>query len=94
LMDLILFGDIPSGEIFYVQADNPPNGDQAAIRRVLLKDGGELKTLLELIQAKNLEQGREPATRADFRLGSGPNGQVFLLNKRDGVIRLLVADSE
>lgn len=94
LMDLILFGDIPSGEIFYVQADNPPNGDQAAIRRVLLKDGGELKTLLQLIQAKNLEQGREPATRADFRLGSGPNGQVFLLNKRDGVIRLLVADSE
>lgn len=92
LKDLIIFGDIPSGEIFYVQADNPPNGDQDAIRRIRLNDDGEMKTLLQLIQEKNLEQGREPATRADFRLGSGPNGQVFLLNKRDGVIRLLVAD--
>lgn len=63
LQDLIIFGDIPpSGEIFYVQADDPPNGEQEAIRRILLKEDGELKTLLQLIQEKNAEQGREPAT--------------------------------
>ena len=29
------------------------------------------------------------ATRADLRMGMGPNGQLFILNKRDGVIRLV-----
>lgn len=86
LADLILFGDLPSGEIFYVQADNPPHGMQSAIRRVLLNDS---KTFLQIIQAKNTEQGKPPATRADLRFAEGPNGQIFLLNKRDGVIRKL-----
>ena len=47
--------------------------------------------LLQVIQDKNRDQGRSPAGRADLRFGSGPDGQVFLLNKRDGVIRLLVS---
>ena len=41
---------------------------------------------------KNEKQGKKPATRADLRFGLGPDGQLFLLNKRDGVIRLLVPD--
>lgn len=87
----ILWGDMPSGEIFHVSADRPPAGGQAPIRRVLLNDGtGDARTLLQLIQAKNTEQGREPAARTDMRFGTGPDGQVFLLNKHDGVIRLLV----
>lgn len=94
LMDLILFGDLPSGEVFYIHADNPGEGRQSAIRRVLLKDDGELKTLLQLIQGKNVEQGKEPAKRADMRFGTGPDDQMYLINKRDGVIRLLVPDSE
>ncbi|MDE0358356.1 MAG: hypothetical protein OXN92_11585 [Gammaproteobacteria bacterium] len=43
-----------------------------------------------MIRETNNSQGREAATRADLRFGSGPDGQVLLLNKRDGVIRLLV----
>jgi len=31
-------------------------------------------------------------TRADMRLGLGPNDQIFVLNKHDGIIRLLVAE--
>ena len=46
--------------------------------------------IVELVQEKNGEQGRSPATRADLRFGGGPEGRIFLLNKRDGVIRLLV----
>ena len=87
----ILFGDLPSGEIFHLDADNLPDGGQDEIRRVLLNDGGEAKTLLELIQAKNREQGEDPASRADLRFGTGPDGQVFVLNKQDGTIRRLVA---
>ena len=28
--------------------------------------------------------------RADLRMGVGPKGQLFVLNKHDGTIRLLV----
>jgi hypothetical protein len=90
LANLLLFADQPSGEIFYVQADDLPNGGQDAIRRILLNDGGEAKTLLQLIQEKNEDQGRSPASRADLRFGPGPGDQVFLLNKYDGIVRLLV----
>ena len=64
LENLVLFGDTPSGEIFYIQADQLPGGGQNTIRRVLLDDGGEPKTLLQLVQAKNIEQGKPPAQRA------------------------------
>ena len=90
LANLVLFGDMPSGEIFYVDADNLPEGGQDAIRRILLNDDGEAKTLLQVIQDKNREQGRQPATRADLRYGAGPDGQVLIMNKQDGIIRLLV----
>jgi hypothetical protein len=49
------------------------------------------KTFLQLVQAKNREQGRSPATRTDLRFGSGPDDQIFLLNKHDGTIRLLIS---
>ncbi len=90
LANLVLFADQPSGEIFYIQADDLPNGGQDAIRRILLNDAGRAKTLLQVIQEKNADQGRSPASRADLRFGPGPDGQVFLLNKYDGIIRLLV----
>ena len=90
LQGLVLFGDNPSGEVFYIHADDLPDGGQEGIRRVLLSDDGEPKRLLQLIREKNAEQGREPADRADLRFGHGPDGQVLLLNKGDGVIRLLV----
>jgi len=43
-----------------------------------------------LINEKNGMQGREPVTRADMRLGRGPDGRIFVLNKQDDVIRELV----
>jgi hypothetical protein len=90
LEDKVLWGDMPSGEIFYFDADEVPDGGQAGIRRVLLNSEGEPRRLLDVVQAKNREQGREPSSRADLRFGTGPGGQVFILSKGDGVIRLLV----
>lgn len=90
LANKLIFGDNPSGEIFYVDADRLPAGGQEAIRRVLLNDRGTPKTLLQLIREKNAVQGRTPAPRADLRFGKGPDGRLFLLNKRDGVIREVV----
>ena len=91
LANLLIFGDIVSGEIFYVNADKLPAGGQDAIRRILLDSGsGEAKTLLQHIQEKNGKQGKKPAARADLRFGTGRDGEVLILNKQDGVIRLLV----
>lgn len=90
LTNKLIFGDNPSGEIFYVDADDLPKGGQDPIRRILFNDKGAKKTLLELIKEKNTAQGKTPAVRADLRFGMGPQGQIFVLNKRDGIIRLIV----
>src|ERR671912_130138 len=87
LKDLLLFGDNPSGEMFYVHADKlPANGGQDAIRRIVFNDKGQTKTLLDLVKAKAVEKGKKPPTRADMRYGEGPDGRIFILNKWDGVI--------
>jgi hypothetical protein len=88
LTNKLIFGDNPSGEVFYVDADALPKGGQN-FHRILFTDKGETKTLLQLIKDKNTQQGKTPATRADLRMGLGPNGQLFLLNKRDGTIRVV-----
>ena len=93
LANLVIFADMPSGEIFYVHADRLPSGGQDSIRRILLNDAGAPKTMLQVIQGKNATQGKTPATRADLRFGEGANQQIFLLNKADGTIRRLVAGS-
>jgi len=87
----LIFGDNPSGEIFYVSADTLPEGGSDPIRRVLFDDKGSTKTFLQVIQEKNTAQGVKPANRADLRFGVGPDGQIFVLNKHDGTIRMLVA---
>jgi hypothetical protein len=89
LRNRILFGDMPSGEIFHVSADDT-SGRRQEVRRVLLNGEGEAKTFLQVIREKNVQQGKQPAARADLRFGTGPNDQIFLLNKADGVIRVLV----
>ena len=76
--------------MFYVSADKLPTGGQDADSPGAVRHSGAPKTLLQLIQEKNAAQGKTPATRADLRFGTGPDGRVFLLNKADGVIRELV----
>ena len=89
LSNLLIFTDMPSGEMFYVSADKLPSGGQDGIRRVVIGTQGDFKTVLQVIQERNTAQGKKPATRADLRINAGPGGQVFLLNKGDGIIRVL-----
>ena len=89
LTGMLIFGDNPSGELFYLNADALPKGGQQ-FDRIVFKDKGQTKTLLQLVKEKNTAQGKPPAMRADLRMGLGPNGQLFVLNKRDGTIRLLM----
>ncbi len=85
LANLVLFGDNPSGEVFYFNADRLPSGGQDAIRRVMFVSGGSAKTLLQLIKEK-----KPNAARADLRFGTGPDDRIFLLNKQDNTIREIV----
>jgi hypothetical protein len=87
----LLFGDMPSGELFHVSADNLPTGGQDPIRRVLFvtTPGAAPRTFLEIIQEKNRAQGKPAAARADLRFDGNSAGQIFLLNKADGTIRVI-----
>jgi hypothetical protein len=53
-------------------------------------DKGTTKTLLQLIQEKMQSQGKTPPKRTDMRINLGPQGKILVLNKFDGIIRLLV----
>lgn len=90
IANLVLFTDMPSGELFYFSADNLPQGGQDPIRRVLIRTSGGDRTVLQVIQEKNKGQGKTPATRADLRLAQVSGDRVFLINKGDGTIRRLV----
>ncbi len=89
LQDLLIFSDIPSGELLYVPADYDEGG-HGSIRRIALDDNGEGKNLLQLVREENARRGDSRAQRADLRFGYGPGGELFLLNKADGIIRKLI----
>jgi hypothetical protein len=90
LTNKLIFGDNPSGEIFYVDADHLPDGGPEAIRRILFDDKGQTKTLLQLIQEKTVSQGKPAVRRTDMRLNLGQQGKIFVLNKFDGTIRIIL----
>ena len=79
LQNLMLFGDNPSGEIFYLDADKLPNEAPAtstAIRRILLNDKGTPKTLLQLIKEKNVAAGQDACDpRRSCALASARRGR-------------------
>jgi glucose/arabinose dehydrogenase len=87
----LLFGDMPSGELFHVSADNMPKGGQDPIRRVLFVSaaGAAPRTFLQIIQEKNAAQGKPPANRADLRFDATAEGRIFMLNKADGTLRVI-----
>jgi len=91
LTNRLLFGDMPAGELFHVSADDLPKGGQDAIRRVLFvtAPGAAPRSFLEIIQEKNRAQGKTAAPRADLRFDANAGGQIFLLNKADGTIRVV-----
>ena len=85
----LLAGDFPSGSVFTVDVSGElPSGGQAPLTELLfLNEAGETKRLIDLINDEGVE-----TLRADLRFGYGSNGEVFVLNKRDGVIRQLVPE--
>jgi glucose/arabinose dehydrogenase len=74
-----IFGDLVNGTIYHVPVDQLRLGQQAEFRQLNLLVDGQPTTLLDLVGA----------ARADLRFGQGPDGEIYVLTKQDGEIRLM-----
>jgi hypothetical protein len=60
----------------------------------LLDEDGDEVHLLDLINEARAARGLGATSRADLRFSQGVNGEVFVLNKHDGILRRLVVVPE
>ena len=103
LTGLFIFGEFAtnSGPIFAVDVDelilrddftnltSLNDGHLAPFAEVQLTFGGVDKTFLQII-ADETGQGE---SRTDMRFGVGPDNEIYVLNKHDGVVRRIVSVS-
>ncbi len=82
----LVFGDIPKGIVYFIDADFALTSGTAPITRLRVGRDGVETTFLDVIKSENAG-----APRADLRFGSDSRGNVYVLNKSDGVIRRLTA---
>ncbi|NOZ38645.1 MAG: sugar dehydrogenase [Planctomycetes bacterium] len=91
----LLLGDFPTGLIFMLDVDSDPlDGGQDGLTELQpLDSSGEPVRLLELINDARAARGLGSTSRADLRFGINTPGEVYITNKRDGIIRRLVFDA-
>jgi hypothetical protein len=78
-----LFGDGVNGRIFHVPVEDLVLGSQAAFQELTLLRDGVPTTLLQLL-------GND--FRTDLRFGIDEAGEIYVLTKRDGMVRMLVPE--
>jgi len=76
-----IFGDIPTGRLFYVEMADIEKGKQAIIREWKILIDGNPHTLMELCRSK----------RVDLHFGRDSQGELYLLTKADGKVYKLVS---
>jgi glucose/arabinose dehydrogenase len=77
-----LFGDIPSGRLFYIDIAEVKTGKQAVIKEWKISLNGTAKTLKDLC-------GND---RVDLRFGRDARGDLYIMTKADGkVYKLMTA---
>lgn len=86
LRDKFLFGDIPSGRLFYINASDINSGKQVAIKEWKITLNGIATTLKELCQSD----------RVDLHFGRDADGELYIMTKPDGKLYKLksAANSE
>jgi hypothetical protein len=88
LQGAFLFGDIAKGRVFSFDADHLPTGGPNGISEPHLRFDGVERTMFEEIHLHN-----PSAARVDLRFGTDRNGRIFLLNKQDGIVRVITGAS-
>ena len=81
----LIFSDFVNGVPYTLDANNLPDGGSTGITELRLRSAGAEITFLNLIKQTNTA-----ATRADLRFGTDASGNVYFLNKQDGIIRRIV----
>ena len=93
LANLLLVRRQPvGGDVLRPRRQAPANGGQDAIRRIVFNDKGQTKTLLELVQEKNVGAGQEAlgARRPSVRRRAGrPHLHPEQMGRRDPGARAL-----
>ena len=77
-----LFADLVLGTVFHAPIDQLVPGSPIAFEELRLVQDGVETTLFDLSATSN---------RVDLRFGIDEDGELYLLNKRDGMIRKIVA---
>ncbi len=89
----LLLGDFPTGMIFYAPTDPTVPAEGAGqdplAQLIMVDEGGNTVQLLDLINDVRGDRGLTAQTRTDLRFSMGTAGEVYILNKHDGVIRVL-----
>ena len=78
-----LFGDIPSGKLFFIETADIKMGKQATIKQWKVSFNGTQKTLSEVC-------GND---RIEIRFGRDAEGELYLLTKADGKVYKLISAS-
>ena len=78
----LIFSDFVTGTPYTIDASNLSQGTEEDITQLRLRSGGVEMSFLSIIQQVN-----PAAARADLRYGTDAEGQVYFLDKQDGVIR-------
>ncbi|WP_169337661.1 PQQ-dependent sugar dehydrogenase [Segetibacter koreensis] len=76
-----LFGDIPTGRLFYIDMSDVKQGRQAIIKEWNISVDGKVKTLTELCGTG----------RVDVHFGRDSRGELYLLTKPDGKLYKLIS---
>ena len=74
-----IFGDLTTGDLFYADAQSLEAGTKTKIFKFRLFYRGNETTMREGVLGKD--------RRADLRFGLGEDGEIYVLTKRDGMIR-------
>ena len=83
LKEKYLFGDIPSGRLFYIDIPDIKQGKQAPIKEWKILITGTLRTLRDVCGSD----------RVDLHLGRDSRGELYILTKADGRVYKLVSAS-
>ena len=76
-----LFGDIPSGRLFFIEMADVKQGKQAPIKEWKISMNGTQRTLKELCGSD----------RVDLHFGRDSRGELYILTKADGKVYKLVS---
>ena len=77
----LLFGDIPTGRLFYLDVADLKQGQQAPIKEWKISINGKQKSLKELCGTD----------RVDLHFGRDSRGEIYLLTKSDGKMYKIVS---